>query len=523
VFAFSGHITGPGVYALDIGVPNGLDSFLGSGEFVDAILDYRLVTGGFLTVTLPGVPETGGTLFSLVIGIIALSGFRLLGRNAVLGITFLSIQSLALAQTVTLSVTGTPSSGNPYSVEATVTGINSVSKVQFVNSDNNAIIRTDATAPYCIFGDTIPNPCNFGRLGGGTHHVVAKAYETGIPTARATSAILTITEPFLTRVSRNGENFLINGLVTHPGTPLEGTLPNSRMVQATFDDANPNTVGNWRYPDGSPYSAARQTNEFVAALPNYKAKGLLAVTLNFQGGNPIHGATQQPWDNTAFNSDGTLKSAYLRRMDKAIRALDARGMIAILGYFYQGQDQRLANESAIRAAVTNATAWVLNKGYTNVMIEVVNESGNAGINYPILQPARVNELITAVQNQSRNFGRPLLTATSFNGGVTTGIPTNVRSSEDFILLHGNNQTATQITSMISTVRSWNLNKPIIFNEDDPVMAKFQAATNGHASWGYLDPGTNNYFDGFQSPPTNWSINTNLKQTFFNKVADLSTP
>lgn len=83
VFAFSGHITVPGVYALDLGVPNGPDSFLGSGEFVDALLDYRLVTGGFLTVTLPGVPETGGTLFSLVIGIIALFGFHLLQRHRV--------------------------------------------------------------------------------------------------------------------------------------------------------------------------------------------------------------------------------------------------------------------------------------------------------------------------------------------------------------------------------------------------------------------------------------------------------
>jgi len=84
VFSFSGHITGPGVYALDLGVPNGPDSFLGSGEFVDALLDYRLVTGGFLTVTsLPGVPETGGTLLSLAIGIITLFGFRLLQRHRV--------------------------------------------------------------------------------------------------------------------------------------------------------------------------------------------------------------------------------------------------------------------------------------------------------------------------------------------------------------------------------------------------------------------------------------------------------
>ena len=70
-------------------------------------------------------------------------------------------------------MTGTPSSGNPYSVEATVTGINSVSRVEFVNSDNNAIIRTEATAPYCIFGDTT---CILGRLGPGTHHVKAQAF-----------------------------------------------------------------------------------------------------------------------------------------------------------------------------------------------------------------------------------------------------------------------------------------------------------------------------------------------------------
>jgi hypothetical protein len=42
VFSFSGHITGPGVYALDLGAPNGPDSFPGSGEFVDALLDYRV-------------------------------------------------------------------------------------------------------------------------------------------------------------------------------------------------------------------------------------------------------------------------------------------------------------------------------------------------------------------------------------------------------------------------------------------------------------------------------------------------
>jgi hypothetical protein len=83
VLAFSGHITNPGVYALEPGVPHGQGTFSWSGEFVDMALGYRLITGGFLTVTLPsGVPENGGTLLSLMIGIIALSGFHLFRQRA---------------------------------------------------------------------------------------------------------------------------------------------------------------------------------------------------------------------------------------------------------------------------------------------------------------------------------------------------------------------------------------------------------------------------------------------------------
>jgi hypothetical protein len=82
VLAFAGHIMAPGVYALEPGVAHGAGSFSWSGEFVDMALDYRLITGGSLTVAAIGpVPETGGTLFSLVIGIIALFGFHLLQRH----------------------------------------------------------------------------------------------------------------------------------------------------------------------------------------------------------------------------------------------------------------------------------------------------------------------------------------------------------------------------------------------------------------------------------------------------------
>ena len=75
VLAFAGHIMDPGVYALERGGLGGSGTFSWSGEFVDMALDYRLITGGFLTVTPVPAPETAGTFLSLVIGIIALFGF----------------------------------------------------------------------------------------------------------------------------------------------------------------------------------------------------------------------------------------------------------------------------------------------------------------------------------------------------------------------------------------------------------------------------------------------------------------
>ena len=74
-------------------------------------------------------------------------------------------------------------------IQANVTGL--VSKVDFINTDTGAVIRSEGSAPYCMFGNTGPNPFNLGRLGVGTHHVKAKAYSGAIAVE---SSILTINE-----------------------------------------------------------------------------------------------------------------------------------------------------------------------------------------------------------------------------------------------------------------------------------------------------------------------------------------
>ena len=89
----------------------------------------------------------------------------------------------------------------------------------------------------------------------------------------------------------DGERFTINGAPTYAGRsyrgwPVEGLLLNVRAVQAIFDDLNPETRGQWAYPDTGVWDAERNLNELLAVLPEWRAAGLLAVTVNLQGGSP---------------------------------------------------------------------------------------------------------------------------------------------------------------------------------------------------------------------------------------------
>jgi hypothetical protein len=53
------------------------------------------------------------------------------------------------------------------------------------------------------------------------------------------------------------------------------------------------------------------------------------------------------------------------------------------------------------------------------------------------------------------------------------------------------------------------------------MNNFIAALSEFASWGYFDPGKNNYQDGYQSPPVRWDINTDRKRAFFKLLSEIT--
>lgn len=333
-----------------------------------------------------------------------------------------------------------------------------------------------------------------------------------------------------TVVSIKSEKFYINGEPTYNGRtwqgyPIEGLLMNSRMVQGIFDDLNPNTADQWKYPDTQKWDADRNTNEFIKAMDEWYAKGLLAFTINLQGGSPL-GYGNKGWINSAIGPKGELRPDYMARLEKIVDRANEKGMVVILGIFYFGQDEVLQNEKAVIAAVDNTVAWIKKKKYKNILLEVANECNNKAYDHPIIKQDRAHELILRIKKNAPE----ILVSTSFNGNTIP--PEKVVEVSDYVLIHGNGVSdPKRITEMVKIVRALPSYRPmpIVFNEDDHFdfdkpSNNLVEAVKAYASWGYFDfrmKGETSFDEGYQSVPVNWGISSPRKKAFFDKLEEIT--
>ena len=371
-------------------------------------------------------------------------------------------------------------------------------------------------------------------------------------------------------VSIQGNKFFLNKKPLYEGheylgNSIEGLLLNARMVQAIFDDLNPETRKLWQYPDTKNWDANRNTNEFVQAMSQWKAHGLAAISLNLQGGSPT-GYGNKQWINSAYNPEGDIYPAYFKRLKQVLDEAEKLNMVVILGLFYFGQDQYLVDETAILNAVDQTIDWLHHNKYRHVVIEISNESNltpalitnyftgeieklgsvagsqdsidnykkqlehieTMSYQHDILSDKRVHELILHVKNQVVD-GRRYLVSTSFAGSTVPN--SSVVSVSDFILLHGNNvESAEHFQSMIDEVRAMEayVGQPIVFNEDDHYdyhkkNNHFLTAIKSGVGWGYFDYRRNgeDFHEGYQSVPVDWLIRSQRKKDFFNYLREIT--
>ena len=339
-----------------------------------------------------------------------------------------------------------------------------------------------------------------------------------------------------TVISIVGDRFLIDGKLINEGRfwngmPIEGLLFNARMANAIINDENPTTRGVWAYQDGD-FTPERNTREFIAALPQYHAHGLRAVSINIQGGSPQGYSWNQPWRTSGFLPDGSIKADYLERLGQVLRACDRIGMIVILGLFYWKQSHVLANEAAVRNAVSNSVDWLIGNGARNVLLEIGNEV-DLPYAHKIIEADRCHQLVELAQQRSAGklktpAGR-LLVSTSLVHAPRFG--DNLMGTCDFLLPHGNrchHPDSLRLQVVRNRTAPTYRGQPIIFNEDDHFGFDLPdnnmvAAIGERASWGYFDfrQVREKFPDGFQSLPVDWSISSPRKKSFFGLLKEIT--
>lgn len=116
------------------------------------------------------------------------------------------------------------------------------------------------------------------------------------------------------------------------------------------------------------------TRALIENLDAYRAYGVNAITVFLQGSS---GGFADP-----FSADGTtLAPDHLARIKRIVEACDRRGMVAIVGIFYQrvmadvNGSRRIRDAEAVRQAVQTTTESL--RGYENVILNIANEQNSA--------------------------------------------------------------------------------------------------------------------------------------------------
>jgi hypothetical protein len=311
-----------------------------------------------------------------------------------------------------------------------------------------------------------------------------------------------------TVLSIKDNKLLLDNEYINNGTLAEGLLINSRMIQGISDGFN-----TWSYPDSKKWDPERNTQEFVGNMTLWKNEGLNSFTVGLQGGSPKIGSSG--YKNSAFNGDGSLKPAYVNRLKLILDKSVELKMITIVSMFYRNQVSIFGSYDNVLKASVNILEWLQNNNYTNIIIEPVNECEFSEFKKVGLH---CSQHIVDLINLSKSYGFPA--GNSLKGGGT--VPSNdIISASSIIIIHGNSLSSNSEYKKLfdSIKKSPKYRKqPIVVNEASTKSSFLDYCISQGVGWGYYDQGSNNYKDGYQSPPVNWSINTSKKKDFFSAVS-----
>jgi len=314
-----------------------------------------------------------------------------------------------------------------------------------------------------------------------------------------------------TKISLQGNRFLINGNLVYSEIPNVnpkslGLLWNQRVVQGVFDDKIDRSRFNL-FKAGV-FDPEKNTDNLIAALPEWYTYGMRAITVCFQGGWPVTAVEVSQIDNNPFGTDGkSIDPAYAARMDRVIKACDEIGMICIVSILYWAQANYLKDGRAVVNAVKIASKFLKDGNYTNVIIEIANEynigpfASHPVVHYP-------ESMVLLMQMARENSGGMLVGCSG--GGIMAD--KEVVEESDVVIVHGNGATRGEYYDFLQKVKGWADGKPVLCNEDSPCCSRIDVALECDTSWGYY----NNYTK--QIPPAEFGVLPGEDHFFARRIA-----
>ena len=298
------------------------------------------------------------------------------------------------------------------------------------------------------------------------------------------------------------EGALVRWRTTYSGSKCRpeaaGRLMNLRLAQALFDDEWLTEIS---------FNSEANTDRVIAALDTYREHGVLAINVSLQGGNPGYGKAVPEIQRertarlgrgkgsliSAFLPDGSLKPAWTGRLLRLQRALDQRGMVLDLMYFFEGQNGVLRDSDAIRRAVINATDWLIRHNCRNVIIEIANEYDLEDWEYDLWIPNHIGELIELARSRfTPDFRLPIGASTK-----GTAVSSAIGDHADLAMVHGNTRPPEEKRKRVAELfADSKVPGPIFMDEDDngkdttaanfdKEIASLDAVWQSGGSWGYM--------------------------------------
>lgn len=227
---------------------------------------------------------------------------------------------------------------------------------------------------------------------------------------------------------------------------VRGSLALLRLTQALFDD---------EWLQERQFDPDANTDRLIAQLDLYKRYGVGGIVISLQGSDPgyasdVNGVARGASADlgkksgalvSAYRADGTLKPAWLARLDRLLQAANQRGLVVCLVLFQQDQDEALASPDAIVRAARLVTRHLIERDARNVILDIADawDEPEGRWDHRLFIPRYIEHLIRAVREefQEAEFSLPI----GASSGAAMAYPISLARLCDVVLLQGNGRSA----------------------------------------------------------------------------------